>query len=116
MALEIHEVWISPEVELELGALAGKLRQRLNPERLRLWEAALAQLVTRARTAAVSHRVRLCRDPSDDAYLSLARSVEAEVLVTGDRDLHALSREDLERAGLGRLEIVTPREFVERLR
>lgn len=47
----------------------------------------------------------ICRDPADDAFLALARSAEADWLVTGDRDLPEL----------GRFEetcIVTPQEFL----
>ena len=39
----------------------------------------------------VKHHVRVCRDPSDDKLLELALSGEAELILTGDRDLLALN-------------------------
>ncbi len=39
----------------------------------------------------IRHRVRLCRDPRDDKFLELALSGEADLILTGDRDLLALN-------------------------
>jgi predicted nucleic acid-binding protein len=47
------------------------------------------------------------RDPDDDYLVALAYESEADVLVSGDRDL-------LETQGLD-VEVISPREFVERL-
>lgn len=49
-----------------------------------------------------------CRDPFDVPFLQLAVAANADALVTGDTDLHAL-------APLDRLEIVTPAQAIERL-
>jgi putative PIN family toxin of toxin-antitoxin system len=38
----------------------------------------------------IVHVVRACRDPKDDTFLELAVNGQAEVIVTGDRDLLAL--------------------------
>ena len=53
-----------------------------------------------------AERQPVSRDPNDD-LIALARSVSADVLVTGDADLLALDLADLP--------IVSPREFLERL-
>ncbi len=47
------------------------------------------------------------RDPDDDYLVALLRTSEADVLVTGDRDLLDLELADVE--------VLAPREFVERL-
>lgn len=47
------------------------------------------------------------RDPSDDRVLATAVAGDAEVLVTGDDDLLVLK-------SFGRVEILSPREFLER--
>jgi putative PIN family toxin of toxin-antitoxin system len=47
------------------------------------------------------------RDPHDDYLVALARASAADVLVSGDRDLL-----DLE---VAEIEVLAPREFVERL-
>ena len=39
----------------------------------------------------IRHRVRLCRDPRDDKFLESALSGEADLILTGDRDLLALN-------------------------
>jgi predicted nucleic acid-binding protein len=60
----------------------------------------------------VRHRVILCRDPKSDAYLSLAKSVPSDLLVTEDLDLLSLEREKLDLAGLAHLRIVDPKDFL----
>lgn len=45
------------------------------------------------------------RDPDDDYLVALARKSDADVLVTGDRDLLDLEQIDVE--------VLAPREFVE---
>lgn len=39
----------------------------------------------------VKHRVRVCKDPKDDKFLELALSGDADLILTGDRDLLALN-------------------------
>ena len=39
----------------------------------------------------IGSTVRVCRDPNDDKFLELAVDGEAQILVTGDKDLLALS-------------------------
>ncbi|MBV9364918.1 MAG: hypothetical protein JO286_12005 [Solirubrobacterales bacterium] len=51
----------------------------------------------------------VCRDPHDDYLVALAIIAGAELLVSGDDDLLAV-----EPAG-GGLEVVTPRQLVDRL-
>lgn len=43
-----------------------------------------------AEWVAVTSTVRLCRDPTDDKFLELALDGQANIIVTGDRDLLAL--------------------------
>jgi len=49
-----------------------------------------------------------CRDPKDDKLLELAVSGNADFLVTGDRDLLVLNP-------FRRVEIITPREFLDKI-
>ncbi len=51
----------------------------------------------------------VCRDPRDDYLVALARSRGADALVTGDLDLLAIDAGQLD------IDIVTPRQLVERL-
>lgn len=69
-------------------------------------DAALA-LVSQAAREIVSPKGRVrgaCRDPEDDAILDCAAAAEAEVIVTGDRDLLDMRRFE-------GIRILSPREF-----
>jgi uncharacterized protein len=64
-------------------------------------------LVTEAATEIVDQVTQIKsarRDPDDDTILACAQSVEADYIVTGDKDLLVLERH-------GETIIVTPREF-----
>lgn len=58
-------------------------------------------------------RPKLSRDPDDNVMIATARSGKAEFLVTSDYDLLEISPREQARL---RLEIVTPSEFVARIR
>ena len=51
--------------------------------------------------------VKACRDPKDDKFLEVAINGEADLIVTGDKDLLALHP-------FRGVEIITPREYIER--
>ena len=58
-----------------------------------------------AETVPITTTVRVCRDRKDDKFLELAISGAAALIVTGDRDLLALS-------SYRRCAIVTPAQFL----
>ena len=109
-----EEVWTSGDVEAELGGLGRQLERRFGLDLAARWDAALAALLSHARRAEDPGRLQICRDPTDDAYLSLALAVAADFLVTGDKDLLEIPRERLRAEGLAALAIVTPRQFLDR--
>jgi uncharacterized protein len=51
----------------------------------------------------------VCRDPDDDYLVALAEASKAEAVISGDEDLLAIDPGELV------VEILTPRQFVERL-
>lgn len=55
----------------------------------------------------VTYPVKACRDPKDDKFLEVAVNGEADLIVTGDKDLLALHP-------FREIDIVTPREYIER--
>ena len=55
----------------------------------------------------ISDTITVCRDPKDDKLLDLAISGNADFLVTGDKDLLVLHP-------FRRVEIITPREFLDK--
>lgn len=58
-------------------------------------------------------RLPVCRDPSDQKFLELARDCRADFLVTKDLALLALARRKIQRAPF---RIVTPQQFTDALR
>ncbi|MFM7629157.1 MAG: putative toxin-antitoxin system toxin component, PIN family [Algoriphagus sp.] len=52
----------------------------------------LGYLQSKSELVDVKSEVRLCRDPTDDFILSLAKDGKADFLITGDKDLLALSQ------------------------
>lgn len=61
------------------------------------------------RIVPIRHRVAVCRDPKDDMLLHVALNGDAQVLVTGDRDLRVLHEGFLRNHGLA---ILSPAEFL----
>lgn len=51
--------------------------------------------------------IKACRDPKDDKFLEVAINGEADLIVTGDKDLLVLHP-------FRGVEIITPREYIER--
>ena len=79
----------------------------------------LTELLRLAQEIEVKSKITICRDPSDN--LELCLDSKAEFLITYDKDLLDLSREELERdgsfhhgnyRGLKNLKIVKPSEFL----
>jgi putative PIN family toxin of toxin-antitoxin system len=95
-----------------LLSLNRKLSKRFTLQQYLEWNTSFLPLLSQMTLVPVRSRVVICRDPKDDAYLSLAKSVPADFLVTGDLDLLSLEKEKLDTAGLARLRIVTPKDFL----
>lgn len=98
----LHEWFTSSGLVAEL---AEKLEQKLGlpPERTPLF------LVYRRRARLVSPlplSARVCRDPDDDLVLATALAAQAEVIITGDRDLLTLKSH-------GGVRIRSPRQFAD---
>jgi putative PIN family toxin of toxin-antitoxin system len=103
-----EEIWVSRDVRREWAALAAKLADKLTGDQLVAFKVRLVAVLAGAREAEVRRHLRVCRDPSDDAYLSLALAAQADVLLTGDHDLLSIRPDSLRTAGLGRLAILAP--------
>lgn len=50
---------------------------------------------------------QVCRDPDDDKFLACAIAAGAGLVISGDKDLRAVS-------GWGGIEVLTPRQFLDR--
>ena len=69
--------------------------------------ALLDRLAPNLELVEIVQRVRVCRDPTDDAFLEVAVNGSANVIVTGDRDLLALHP-------FQGIEIVRPTDYLAR--
>lgn len=65
----------------------------------------LEETLRRAIRVSLSGTLHLCRDPGDDKFLECAELAQADLLVTGDKDLLSLRRHD-------RTRIVTPAAYL----
>jgi putative PIN family toxin of toxin-antitoxin system len=66
----------------------------------------IGHLQSKSELVTVKSAIKLCRDPADDFLLSLAQDGAANFLITGDKDLLALSQ-------FSSTQILTISEFIE---
>jgi putative PIN family toxin of toxin-antitoxin system len=101
--LDKDDVLTCMELEDEIVRIMNK-KFGVNPEEMRrqlgeLLEKSVRIVVTGALTG-------ICRDPKDDFILECARIGNADLIVTGDKDLLSLGSHE-------RIAIVTPRQYLD---
>lgn len=111
-ALQEHDVYLSSSIERELYETISGLSKRLSEEQISFLQEKIGQLVNLAKRVSVSTHILLSRDAKDDHYLSLCKEVNADFLITGDKDLLSISKESLKKNGISCL-IVSPHQFLE---
>ena len=111
-AFSIGEVYLSPAVAAEIGGTIERLSTKLGDEKTRILTALWERFNSLCRMAEPERNVSICRDPKDDAYLSLCAAVRAGYLITGDKDLLAVEPARVSSLPKG-LKILTPRQFLE---
>ena len=99
-------ILISVPVLLELADVLS--RKKFDPyvthdERMRF----IVSFLKVAEMIETTETINVCRDPKDDMLLELAVTGDAEFLVTGDKDLLVLNP-------FRGVEVITPREFLEK--
>ncbi|HCU24669.1 MAG TPA: putative toxin-antitoxin system toxin component, PIN family [Deltaproteobacteria bacterium] len=107
-----REVVISPLIKQEILSLPEELSGKLSSDRVFRLRRYLKILLYKAVLFQPSRHLSLCRDPKDDAYLSLCLAAEASYLITGDADLLSIPKQRLALAGLEKLSILTPKKFL----
>jgi putative PIN family toxin of toxin-antitoxin system len=111
-AFSIGEIYLSPAIVAEIGGTIERLSPKLGVEKAQILSDLWKQFQSLCRTAKPGRNVSICRDPKDDAYLSLCAAVTAEYLITGDKDLLAVDPTRVSALPKG-LKILTPRHFLE---
>ncbi len=111
-AFSIGEVYLSPAIVLEIGGTIERLSTKLGEEKTKILSVLWERFESLCRIAEPERTVSICRDPKDDAYLSLCAAVGADYLITGDKDLLAIEPSRFSAFPKG-LKILTPRQFLE---
>ncbi len=106
------EVYLSPVVTAEIRETIERLSSKLGEEKTKILISLWNRFQSLCRMEEPIRNVSVCRDPKDDAYLSLCASIDAEYLITGDKDLLVVDPAR-EPALPGDLKILTPREYLE---
>ncbi len=111
----IFSAWVDDRLEIIASPqLIAELRGVVLRPGFRRWfdEASARQLVARIERHATvhadpPHREGATRDPKDDYLVALAQAAEVDVIVSGDRDLHAAEQ--------AKLSVWTPRRLADHL-
>lgn len=111
-ALRTCDVYISPEIKLELSSLLDELEDKLGRAGIRRLRSIVSNLISTAKEVTASKKIELSRDKKDNAYLNLCLRVRADFLLTGDKDLLEIPSRKLKPSGLNRLKIVSPDVFM----
>ncbi|MFZ5907310.1 MAG: putative toxin-antitoxin system toxin component, PIN family [Nitrospirota bacterium] len=104
------DIYVSPVLLEEYRDTPLKLVEqgKINHQQLKVLIAGIAAFVANAKMVYPTEKVSVCRDPEDDILLECCITAKAGLLITSDKNL--LEIEELPFA----LEIVTPREFIEK--
>ena len=72
----------------------------------------IASFVEDAKVIHPKKSLSICRDIEDNIILDCCLEAKADLLVTGDKDFLEIRAEDLKAIGLGKLKILTPRDYI----
>lgn len=111
-ALRTCDLYISPEIRLELSYLLNELGDKLDKSKIRRLRSIVSNLLSNSKEVTPSKKIELSRDKKDNAYLNLCLRVRADFLLTGDKDLLEIPSRKLKTAGLNRLKIISPDKFL----
>ncbi len=112
-AFSIGKVYLSPDIISEVEATVHRLATKLGDEKTKTLLSLWTKFQSLCEVAEPKRKVTICRDPKDDAYLSLCAAISADYLVTGDKDLLVVDPGGA--SGLpNSLKILTPRQFLDR--
>ncbi|MBI5195279.1 MAG: putative toxin-antitoxin system toxin component, PIN family [Nitrospirae bacterium] len=111
-ALKTCDVYISPDIRMELLGLMEALEKKLDSIKIRRLRSIILSLLSDSKEVIPAKSIELSRDKKDNAYLNLCLKVKADFLLTGDKDLLEISPNKLKTSGLNRLKIVSPKVFL----
>jgi len=114
--VQTSDIYVSPDLLEEYRTVPEELlaEGKLSSLQWQALVAGIASVVATAKVVYPQREIAICRDPEDDMVLTCCLTARANILVTGDKDLLAITRPNLRQGGLSRLQIVTPRTYVSR--
>ena len=111
-AFKESTIAVSPEILEEYRQTPLSLHEdaKITKEQLSALVAAIAAFVAEAKVVKPRMKIAICRDPSDDKFLECCFEANAEILLTGDKDLLDLDSHLVQRSVPG-LRIVNPKQY-----
>jgi len=99
------KIVVSQEILLEYQRVSEKLNQKFPMINIQ----PIIDLITIKADLVIGLKlpIQICKDPEDDKFISCALASNSKIIITGDKHLLNVN-------GYGGLEIIRPREFVER--
>ena len=73
--------------------------------------AGIAAFVSDAKVCNPKRRLIISRDPEDNMVIECCLAADADLLITGDRDLLDIPRSDIRAASLRKLRILRPSDY-----
>ncbi len=111
-AMKTCDIYISPDIRLELLSLLDEMEDKLGSARIKRLRSIILKLLSNAKEVIPARNIELSRDKKDNAYLNLCLKTRAHFLLTGDKDLLEIPPRKLKSAGLNRLRIILPEVFL----
>ena len=111
-ALKTCDIYISPDIRLELLGLLDEIGDKLGSTKIRRLRSIILRLLSTSKEIIPAKKIELSRDKKDNAYLNLCLKVRADFLLTGDKDLLEIPARKLKSSGLNRLKIISPKVFL----
>lgn len=107
-----HKVYISESIIEEFKKLEKKFQSKIGKERVKKFKELSEELLKMAQKVTPEEKINLCRDETDNKYLSVCKKIKADYLLTWDEDLIEIDYEKLKKVSLKKLKIMTPSNFL----
>jgi putative PIN family toxin of toxin-antitoxin system len=102
-------IYVSPALLAEYRDVPMELENKgkLTHSQFKTLISGIAAVVTTARMVYPKKEIKICRDPKDNMLIECCLEANANVLITGDKDLLEMDGEEFD------VKILTPKKFVE---
>ena len=116
LALTKHSVYSSPKIKKELIELTERLKDKLGKEKYIRLNEIIESIFLLTLNVNPRYKINISRDPKDNSYLEICKEVEADYLITGDKDLLEIPKKQLTEVSLTKLKIINPKDFLLKFR